>query len=153
MAELFVIVRRWKQPKYPTVGAGRANYGQPHNGGLGSYLKNGDVDVYSSKWQDARSTLPSNKAGYGGSCAGCDAVFIFIIFILNLCQQECVSKWWLRAVGSWLIKSTFVDKKTHRHLYMGTHMYIYIYTHMNILYLGAESHGLPWVSPSSSWAL
>lgn len=95
MAELFVIARRWKQPKCPTAGAGRENYGQPHNGGLGSSLKNGDGDVYSSKRQDARSTLPSNKAGYGGSCAGHDAVFIFI-FILNLCQQERVWKWWPR---------------------------------------------------------
>lgn len=36
-AKLFVIAKGWEQPKCPTVGAGRVNYGQPHDGGLDSY--------------------------------------------------------------------------------------------------------------------
>lgn len=41
----------------------------------GRLLKDGDVDVYSLKWRDAHSTLPSKEAGYRGTRAEHDAVY------------------------------------------------------------------------------
>lgn len=57
VAELFVITKCWKQPKCPTVGAGSMNYGPAAQWRTTQLLKNDDVDVYLSKWQDIHNIL------------------------------------------------------------------------------------------------